>query len=284
MSRSLVKIIKIKYYYSLIMQYNINNYVTDNTNNTNNNENNTENNRNLSIGLSMYSGKLFEENMDNTYNIDNIDNIDNINSIDNILNKNILTNDFELELNNISLVNNIDNFILKKKKLIEISKNLSKIEYFEIFNIIKKDNCQYSENKNGVFINLSNVSEKTIDKIFKFIDFIKHKKEDLDKHEEIISYTKKNIIDTNKSVEIIINKNNDSSEKNLEISDSEPEDIIKSSNYLIFSSDEEEDIENKLSLKKKKIKYTGKKAKMIKSIRDSNDINKNKNRNKKTNE
>ena len=125
--------------------------------------------------------------------------------------------------------------------------------------------------------------ENTIDKIFNFIDFIKHKKEDLIKHEEIINNAKKNIIDTTKDIEI--NKNIEFVEKNSEISDSDNETNIKSSNYLIFSSDEDEDLENKLSLKKKKIKYTGKKAKMIKSIKDStNDNNKNKNRNKKNNE
>jgi hypothetical protein len=211
----------------------------------------------------------------NTNNYYNINNIYDENNIDKNNKSDIL----------------VDNLILKKKKLIDISKNLSKIEYFEIFNIIKQDNCQYTENKNGVFINLLNVSEKTIDKIFNFINFIKHKKEDLFKHEEIITYTK-NIIDIN------VNKNvekyteyNDTNEKKNEILNSDSdndneydEKTLKSSNYLVFSSDEDEDLENKLSLKKKKIKYTGKKAKMIKSIKDSNDVNKNKNKNKKNND
>jgi len=43
-------------------------------------------------------------------------------------------------------------------------------------------------------------------------------------------------------------------------------------------------LENKLSLKKKKIKYSGKKAKMIKSIKDSGNNNNNKNKNKKSEE
>jgi hypothetical protein len=197
-----------------------------------------------------------------------------------ILNNNDINNDFDLEINTLNNKNNIDNFILKKKKLIEISKNLSKIEYYEIFNIIKHDNCQYSENKNGIFINLSNVSELTIDKIFNFINFIKHKKEDMVKHEEIINYAKKNISEINKNIEKNIININNLNEKKSELSDSDNEDI-KSSNYLIFSSDEDDDLENKLSLKKKKIKYTGKKAKMIKSIKDGNDVNKIKSRNKK---
>jgi len=104
------------------------------------------------------------------------------------------------------------------------------------------------------------------------------------KHEEIINNAKKNIVHINKNIEKNLDKTIDFSEKKSEISESDNEDNIKSSNYLIFSSDEDEDLENKLSLKKKKIKYTGKKAKMIKSIKDGGDINKLKNRNKKTNE
>ena len=46
-------------------------------------------------------------------------------------------------------------------------------------------------------------------------------------------------------------------------------------NNLFISSDEDEDIENKLCLKKKKVKYIGRKAKIIKSIKDNQD-NKNK--------
>ena len=45
--------------------------------------------------------------------------------------------------------------------------------------------------------------------------------------------------------------------------------------YLCFSSDEDNDLENKLSLKKKKNKYTGKNAKLMKSIKDNGDKNKN---------
>ena len=53
-------------------------------------------------------------------------------------------------------VSSNENLIMKKKKLIEISSNLTKIEYLEIFNIFVEDKCQYSENINGVFINLNN--------------------------------------------------------------------------------------------------------------------------------
>ena len=204
----------------------------------------------------------------------------------NNVNETIVINENVFEKN--ILKSNNDNLILKKKKLIEISKNLTKIEYFEIFNIITDDQCQYSENKNGIFINLSNVSEKTIDRIFEFINFVKHKKEDLIKHEEYLTYFKKNISEnivekTNNSMN---NENNENTIKYTDISDNEyyEEDDKKNSDYLVFSSDEENDLENKISLKKKKVKYSGKKAKMIKSIKDNNDYNKQKNKFKKSEE
>jgi hypothetical protein len=194
------------------------------------------------------------------------------------LSENILNNNFEI-------LNISENINLKKKKLIEISKNLTKLEYFEILNIIEEDKGQYSENKNGIFINLNNINENTIDKIFNFIDFIKHKKEDLLKHEEIINNAKKNISDIDKN--IIYNdiyQKPEIVDKYNEYSDNESECSKNENKYLVFSSDEDEDVENKISLKKKKIKYSGKKAKMIKSIKDTNDNNKIKNRNKKNDE
>ena len=199
------------------------------------------------------------------YNNEIYENLDN----EDIINNNL---SFSSKLNN-------DNITFKKKKLIEIAKNLTKIEYFEIFNIIKEDNCNYSENKNGIFINLLNVSEDTIDKIFNFINFIKHKREDLMKQEEYLNMAKQNISNIIKNTENI--SINLEPENLIEIYEEENEEEINiNDNYFIFSSDEEEDLENKILLKKKKIKYSGKKAKMIKSIKDSNDINKIKNRNK----
>ena len=97
----------------------------------------------------------------------------------------------------------------KKKKLIETCKTLDKLEYLEIFNIIRQNNCQYSENKNGIFINLSNIQEEILDKIFLMLSFIKLKKEDLNKYEEFINNTHKKIDEINE-----IDENNEMDNNN----------------------------------------------------------------------
>jgi hypothetical protein len=177
-------------------------------------------------------------------------------------------------------VSSNENLIMKKKKLIEISSNLTKIEYLEIFNIFVEDKCQYSENINGVFINLNNISEITIDKIFSFINFIKDKKEDLLIHEEKINNAKDIIKENNeKNIEFLNNEKNNNFNNYDDLSSDEDED--KKINYLNLSSDEDDNIENKISLKKKRIKHTGKKAKIINSYKDSKD-NSVKNKNKTT--
>ena len=172
-------------------------------------------------------------------------------------------------------VSSNENLIMKKKKLIEISSNLTKIEYLEIFNIFVEDKCQYSENINGVFINLNNISEITIDKIFSFINFIKDKKEDLLIHEEKINNAKDIIKENNeKNIEFLNNEKNNNFNNYDELSSDDEED--KKINYLNLSSDEDDNIENKISLKKKRIKHTGKKAKIINSYKDNTLKNKSK--------
>lgn len=188
---------------------------------------------------------------------------------DNLLNveNNNIDNEF-----NIEEINNNDISIQKKKQLLDLVKNLSSLEYKEIFNILQKNNCQYSGNNNGVFINLQNVNDDIINKIFNFIEFIKKKKKELHEKDSILENIKKNIY-VNEIKEEIITKDLTYENENTFSDDNEEE--VNYDKYLCFSSDEDNDLENKLSLKKKKIKYSGKNAKLIKSIKDTSDKNKN---------
>lgn len=61
---------------------------------------------------------------------------------------------------------------------------LSDIEYREIFNIIQKNETQYSENKNGIFINLKYLDDTTVDRIYNFLDFSRKNKRYLHELEE----------------------------------------------------------------------------------------------------
>jgi len=191
-----------------------------------------------------------------------------------LLNKNEVLKDFNMQNNNdFHIEYNVNTSIKKKKKLLELVKNLSNIEYNEIFNIIQENNCPYSGNNNGIFINLQNVNDEIIDKIFIFLEFIKQKKEELNEKDFVLENIKKDI--QVNVIENFDNKINNTSKNDIVLSDDDRDDEKNNSDkYLCFSSDEDNDLENKLSLKKKKNKYTGKNAKLMKSIKDNGDKNK----------
>lgn len=192
------------------------------------------------------------------------------------LQENEIFKDFNTKDNDFHIEYNANESIQKKKKLLELVKNLSNIEYNEIFNILQENNCQYSGNNNGIFINLQNVNDEIIDKIFNFLEFIKKKKEELNDKDSVLENMKKN--NQLNEIEQIDNKMNNSFKNNNILSDDDNDDDNEKMNfdkYLCFSSDEDNDLDNKLSLKKKKNKYTGKNAKLIKSMKDTGDKNKN---------
>ena len=62
---------------------------------------------------------------------------------------------------------------------------LSKVEQIEIYKILKKTNDKITENKNGIFINLSSVSEDTLQDIQAFVNYSLENKIRLEKLEEL---------------------------------------------------------------------------------------------------
>ena len=89
---------------------------------------------------------------------------------------------------------NIDDL---KKYIINMVKTFTKFEHIEIFQIIKKNNIKYTENSNGIFINLNYLSISILKKIEHFINFcLKNKdclKREIEEREKI-----KNLINENK--------------------------------------------------------------------------------------
>lgn len=56
-----------------------------------------------------------------------------------------------------------------RKYIIDKSKLLKEYEHIEIFKIVKKKNITYTENNNGIFINLNKLSYKVLMEINNFI-------------------------------------------------------------------------------------------------------------------
>ena len=57
---------------------------------------------------------------------------------------------------------------------------LNKYHHIEILKILKKSaNIKINENKNGIFINLSLLSNETLDEIIKYINYIKEQEKTL---------------------------------------------------------------------------------------------------------
>lgn len=54
---------------------------------------------------------------------------------------------------------------------------LSKSKHIELLRILKENNISYSENNNGVFFNLSDLSPNVIQKIYDYTNYLKKQEE-----------------------------------------------------------------------------------------------------------
>ena len=107
----------------------------------------------------------------------------------------------------------------KKKIIFNEINNLSIIEYKEIYKILKDNDCNYTKNNNGIFINLSKLSDFDIELIYNYIIFSKDSKININNVEEVknnlyidnINFKNKNNINNN-------NNNNNIKSENENIS------------------------------------------------------------------
>jgi hypothetical protein len=73
-----------------------------------------------------------------------------------------------------------------RKKVFENIKGLVKTEQEEIFRIIRKTKENYTENSNGIFFDLSIVSDDTFNQIKEYIAFcLKTRQEDADRLKDL---------------------------------------------------------------------------------------------------
>jgi hypothetical protein len=68
----------------------------------------------------------------------------------------------------------------KKGIMTRINNLKNKKYYIEIYKIIKENNVLYSQNNNGIFINLTNIEDSILDKIVKYLDYIESRNSEID--------------------------------------------------------------------------------------------------------
>jgi len=87
------------------------------------------------------------------------------------------------------------------EKLIQLKnqiENLDKIHHVKILKILKDNKIKFSENRNGIFINMISFNEKTIDDIKKTLLYIKEQEKNLKDIESIKKELNKDYFINNK--------------------------------------------------------------------------------------
>lgn len=72
-------------------------------------------------------------------------------------------------------MNDLNNLIQLKNQI----ENIEKIHHIKILNILKNNNIKYSENRNGIFVNMTSFDSQTIDNIEKILSYIKTQEKSL---------------------------------------------------------------------------------------------------------
>lgn len=77
--------------------------------------------------------------------------------------------------------NNSESLICLRDKM----ENMNIIHHVKFFEIIKEDEILYSENRNGIFLNMNSLNNPIIEKIKLYITYVNKQEETLDQTEKI---------------------------------------------------------------------------------------------------
>lgn len=167
---------------------------------------------------------------------------------------------------------NIQNYsITEKKKIQENIGLLSSTEHEEIYKILieNEKNIEFTKNNNGVFFNLSIVSNKTIYLIENFINYCLSNKKELDEYDKKINQYKIEKPPIHMKLEDL-NKNIVSADDTKEIGDSSWSELVSDTksikriaNYIENVLDDHEKTVNK---KKTTVKFNTKRKKYSKKV------------------
>ncbi len=152
-----------------------------------------------------------------------------------------------------------------KRELKREIEKLRREEHLEIFKIIRTDTDKYTENNNGIFINLKNLTPETL---FKIGSFVKYCKENIDNFKKVEALKKDIINNNNNNNERAINIDSEYSNYKIE----EEEVIVKQLDSVIPQRThyDENYVYPKLSSKNPKLTgVSGRIIKKCKSIENS---------------
>jgi len=68
----------------------------------------------------------------------------------------------------------------KKRIMTKIQNLKNKKHYMHLYRLIKENNVSYSQNINGVFINLNNISDEILDKISQYLTYLDSRNSEID--------------------------------------------------------------------------------------------------------
>ena len=153
---------------------------------------------------------------------------------------------------------NIDKIlsIIEKKNIINDVSQLSENQQLEVFNILNlKKEIKFTENKNGVFINLDDIDNESLNEIVKYISFCKESNKVLEKNinsmlvppePSNINSDYNNII-INNSISKIIQKESDNLNDNDNNIHYKIKKISNEMNELLSENSDDEHCDNNIS-------------------------------------
>lgn len=80
----------------------------------------------------------------------------------------------------------------QRKRLMEKIEALSRTEHLEVFKILTRFHVPYTQNSNGVFINMSHIQEAALAEMDQFLCFCIENQSNLDKYDQLVNECKYN--------------------------------------------------------------------------------------------
>ena len=76
--------------------------------------------------------------------------------------------------------------------------NLSKFHQIEVFRILKKNNVEYTENRNGIFVNMNKLKQNSIKLLNDYLNYVYKQQTQIENMEKKAEHYKKSFFKNNK--------------------------------------------------------------------------------------